>query len=256
MFDASRDRETPRSGTGDCGLVSDAGRVQANPTLATARPATLRGRGRDIASHAAADFAEAFHAAHDIERPELSREAIDKLLPMVSDKILLTLHERGAISPELLAKVRERFAAALRNRARRVAAVNAYIEAVRAGRLPLDEAADRLAEEERLVDFATFVSAIAHLERMHVATQDELLPVLVLLRSLDLAWTTTERFLIARRGKYRAANGPAKDLPADYEAIAGPLAQRITRFLRVHRALAQSWTGEVPQPDQRSSVSS
>lgn len=176
-----------------------------------------------------------------VARPELSQEAIDKLLPMVSEKMLLKLHERGrdvggAISPELLAKVRERFADALRNRARRVATVNDYIESVRSGRLPLDEAADRLVEAERLLDFAALVSAFAHMERTDafaLVTQDELLPVLVLLRSLDLAWTTVERFLIARRGKFREATDPPEDVRADYEAIAVPLARRITRFLRL-----------------------
>jgi hypothetical protein len=185
-----------------------------------------------------------------VARPELSPEAIDKLLPMVSEKILLKLHERGrdmggAISPELLATVRERFADALRNRARRVATVNDYIESVRSGRLPLDAAADRLVEAERLLDFAVLVSAFAHMERMDVPTlakQDELLPVLALLRSLDLAWTTVERFLIARRRKFRAATDPPADVRADYEANAVPLARRITRFLRVGSALPPSRT--------------
>jgi uncharacterized protein (DUF2336 family) len=144
-----------------------------------------------------------------VERPDLSPQAVEKLLPLVSESLMMKLAERGyevkgAIPGDMIASLRARFAAALRTRKEDIRQVSAVIEAVRRGHATLDESVRQIAESGRLLDVSTILAAFVRLEQDHV-------------------------FNLIYRGR------------SDYEAIDLSIAQRAIRFLRVRQvATAQA----------------
>jgi hypothetical protein len=67
--------------------------------------------------------------------------------------------------------------------------------------------------------------------------------ILLLLRSLDLAWPTVEAFFKLKATKVTGKRNHELPLRADYESIDLATAQRVARFLKVRLAVT-SQTGE------------
>lgn len=179
-----------------------------------------------------------------VDRPDLSEKAITKLLPLISQKLAEKLAERGydvgdAVAPEFIENVRAQFKDALRERRDDIDELSRMIESVRAGKLTLTAAIETLAFKDRLVDIAAVVSAMADLERNQtfaILAHSQMQSVLVLLRSLDLPWTTVHKVLALRSRKLKQPYA-ADELQRDYAAIELALAQRVIRFLKVRQSL-------------------
>jgi uncharacterized protein (DUF2336 family) len=189
-----------------------------------------------------------------VERPDLSPRAVDKLLPLVSESLLMKLAERGyevkgAIPPEMIQTLRQRFTAALRVRKEDIRQVSAVIETIRKGHATLDEATRKIAESGRLLDVATILSTFARLEQDHVFNliyRGQLQTILILSRALELSWPTVDVILAVRADKQRTPYFSDAAVRRDYEAIDLTVAQRAIRFLRVRQVA----TAQAGQPAQ------
>jgi uncharacterized protein (DUF2336 family) len=186
-----------------------------------------------------------------VERPDLSPRAVDKLLPLVSESLMMKLAERGydlngAVPPDMIASLRQRFTAQLRTRKDDIQHVSAVIDAIRNGRAPLDDQARLIAESGRLLDVSTLLSTFARLEQDHVFSliyRGQLQTVLILCRSLELSWPTVDAMLAVRAAKQRMHYFSDPAVRRDYEAVDLAVAQRTIRFLRV-RQVATAQAGQ------------
>jgi uncharacterized protein (DUF2336 family) len=184
-----------------------------------------------------------------VERPDLSPRAVDKLLPLVSESLMMKLAERGydlngAVPPDMIASLRQRFTAQLRTRKDDIQHVSAVIDAVRNGRATLDDQVRLIAENGRLIDVSTLLAAFARLDQDHVFSliyRGQLQTVLILSRSLELSWPTVDAMLAVRAAKQRMHYFSDPAVQRDYEAVDLAVAQRTIRFLRVRQvATAQA----------------
>jgi len=190
-----------------------------------------------------------------VERPDLSQQTVDKLLPLVSESLAMKLVERGfdvgeTLSPELTRIARERLAEALRDRKADIRGVAALTELVSRGELSLDQAAVELAAEGRLLDIATLLTRTAGLELNDVFgifTRGQLQMLMLLFRALDLRWSTLETVLTLRANKLHMPNLASPEVARDYAALDKSLAKRALRFLQARYRLAGT-ASEAPEP--------
>jgi uncharacterized protein (DUF2336 family) len=186
-----------------------------------------------------------------VERPDLSPRAVDKLLPLVSESLLMKLAERGydlkgAVPPDMIQALRQRFTAALKTRKEDIRQVSAIIESIRKGTATLDESTRLIAESGRLLDVATILASFTRLEPDHVFNliyRGQLQTVLILSRSLELSWATVDAMLAVRAAKQRVHYFTDPAVKRDYEAVDLAIAQRAIRFLRV-RQVASAQAGQ------------
>ena len=186
-----------------------------------------------------------------VERPDLSPQSVDKLLPLVSESLLMKLAERGyevkgRIPPDMIQALRQRFTAALRVRKEDIRQVSAVIEAIRAGHATLDESTRKMAESGRLLDVATILASFTRLEQDHVFNliyRGQLQTILILSRALELSWPTVDAILAVRAAKQRTPYTSDAAVRRDYEAVDLAIAQRAIRFLRV-RQVATAQAGQ------------
>lgn len=175
-----------------------------------------------------------------VERPDLSADALARLLPMISRELAAKLAERGyemaeGLPPELVAEAQKRFADALRNRQKNIEQVAESTKSIKSGALTLDDMVRRLAAEERLVDMAAVIAGSAELDRsviFKILAQGNPQPVLALLRSVDLAWATVDLVLRARGKKFGWPYRPTPAMRTGYEGTSIDLARKVIGFLK------------------------
>ena len=178
-----------------------------------------------------------------VERPDLSPPVVEKLLPMVSDSLIEKLAERGyevngRLTAEMIAALRQRFTAALKQRKDNILQISVLIEQIRQGKMKLDDAVRQVAEAGRLIDVAALLATFVRLDREQVfqhVYRGQLQTVLILCRSLDLTWATLDAILAVRATKHQARYFSDPAVRRDYEAVDPAIAQRAIRFLRVRQ---------------------
>jgi uncharacterized protein (DUF2336 family) len=191
-----------------------------------------------------------------VERPDLSPQSVDKLLPLASESLLMKLAERGyevkgAIPPDMIHSLRQRFTAALRVRKEDIRQVSAVIDAIRQGHSTLDDATRQIAESGRLLDVSTILATFARLEQDHVFNliyRGQMQTLLILCRALELSWPTLDAMLALRAAKQRTPYSSDSSVRRDYESVDLAVAQRAIRFLRV-RQVASAQAGQPLQVD-------
>ena len=191
-----------------------------------------------------------------VERPDLSPQIVEQLLPMVSESLAMKLAERGydvhgAIPPDMVASLRQRFTSALRTRKENIFQISVVIDEIRKGNARLDDSARQIAGSGRLLDVATLLSTFARLEKDHVFRllyKGQTQTILILCRSLELSWPTLDAILAVRSVKNGESYFSDPKVRAEYEATDMATAQRAIRFLRV-RQVAQAQAGQ-GQPGQ------
>jgi hypothetical protein len=137
--------------------------------------------------------------------------------------------------------VRRQFTAALRERRADIRKVVFYIEEVRAGSLTLDTAIQLLVSSERLVDVSTILGEFVQLDRAYLFAligRGEVETIMILFRSLGLAWPTLAGVLELRAAKLGTSGTATADLERDYNATDPAIAQRLIRFLKLRKATA------------------
>src|SRR5690349_7525975 len=138
----------------------------------------------------------------------------------------------------MVGALRQRFAAALRQRKDNILQVSLVIDQIRQGKMKLDDAARQIAESGRLLDVAALLAAFVRLERDQVfqhVYRGQLQTVLILCRALDLTWPTLDAILAVRAAKNHMRYVSDPTVRRDYEAVDPLIAQRAIRFLRVRQ---------------------
>src|SRR5437879_1491567 len=189
-----------------------------------------------------------------VERPALSPQIVERLLPMVSESLAMKLAERGydvqgAIPPDMVASLRQRFTMALRVRKENIFQIGVVIDEIRKGNARLDDSVRQIAESGRLLDVATLLSAFARLEKDHVFRllyKGQKQTILVLCRSLELTWPTLDAILAVRAVKNGESYFSDPKTRDEYQATDVATAQPAIRLLRVRPvAQAQAAPGEL-----------
>jgi Uncharacterised protein conserved in bacteria (DUF2336) len=178
-----------------------------------------------------------------VERPDLSPHVVEKLVPLLSESLVMKLAERGyevhgALPPDMIAQLRQRFTAALKQRKENILRVSLVIDQIRQGKMQLDDAVRHVAESGRLLDAAALLAAFVRLERDQVFQQiyrGQLQTVLIICRALDLTWPTLDAILAVRAAKQQVRYFSDPTVRRDYEAVDPLIAQRAIRFLRVRQ---------------------
>jgi uncharacterized protein (DUF2336 family) len=189
-----------------------------------------------------------------VERPDLSPRVVERLLPLVSESLAMKLAERGydvqgALPPDMVASLRQRFTMALRIRKENILQVSVVIEEIRKGHARLDESVRQIAETGRLLDVSALMSTFTRLDRDHVFKllyKGQMQTILVLCRSLELSWATLDAILAIRAVKNGETYFSDPTVRAEYEATDMVTSQRAIRFLRV-RQVAQAQAGQSEQ---------
>jgi hypothetical protein len=171
-----------------------------------------------------------------VERPDLSLEAIGKLLPLISRELATRLHGQSIEIDD--AAIGAQLAVWLEDRKKNIAKTEAYIAGIRAGHLGLDDVITETTAAHHLFDATTVLAGIIDLEPDHafrLLAGGKTESVFVLLRSVKLSWRAAERFLVLRSEKMATDEGTEALCHADYESITLAAAQRVVRFMKVRR---------------------
>jgi uncharacterized protein (DUF2336 family) len=176
-----------------------------------------------------------------VERSDLTQSAIDQLSSIVSEALAIKLAERGyhvagKIPEQLAMDASAAFARAVHERDRNAIAAERIITEFGAGRMTLEDALTGVIKCEQMLAVAALLSHCTGLERnklMSMLNGGTQQTVLVLLRALDLKWTTVAALMTLRARKQRARETPGSGAQRDYEAIDATAAKRTLRFLQV-----------------------
>jgi uncharacterized protein (DUF2336 family) len=186
-----------------------------------------------------------------VERPDLSQRAIDQLSAIVSEALAIRLAERGyqlagKIPDHIAREASAAFALAVHERDRNTIAAERIITEFGAGRMTIEEALLGVIKCEQMLAVAALLSHRTGLDRtklMGMLNGGTRQTVLVLLRALDLKWTTVSALMAFRAKKQRTRETPGSGAQRDYEAIDATAAKRTLRFLQV-RARVESDTND------------
>jgi uncharacterized protein (DUF2336 family) len=181
-----------------------------------------------------------------VERSDLSQKAVDRLSQIVSKALAIKLAERGyqvtgKIPAPLVKTAREAFMRAVQDRDRNVLAAERIIAQFGAGRITLENALLEIVGCQQMLAVAALLSHHTGLDRnvlMKILSGGTTQTVMVLLRALDLQWTTVVAFMALRAMKQRTRQTPGVNAQRDYEAIDATAAKRTLRFLQVRARAA------------------
>jgi len=190
-----------------------------------------------------------------VERPDLTQTAVDKLSSIVSEALAIKLAERGyqvtgQIPEHVVKTARDAFARAVQDRDHNALAAERIIVQFGAGRITLENAVVEIVKCQQMLAVAALLSHHTGLDRnvlMKMLSGGTPQTVLVLLRALDLQWTTVAAFMAFRATKQRTRASLGIKAQRDYEAIDATAAKRTLRFLQI-RARAGADTGGEDDP--------
>jgi uncharacterized protein (DUF2336 family) len=188
-----------------------------------------------------------------VERPDLTQTAVDKLSLIVSEALAIKLAERGyqlsgAIPEKIVKTARDAFARAVQDRDRDALVAERVIAQFGAGRITFETALFEIIKSHQMLAVAALLSHQTGLDRnvlMKILSGGAPQTVLVLLRALDLQWTTVEAFMSFRATKQRIRPSSGVNARRNYEAIDVTAAKRTLRFLQIR---AKAGTGGEGDP--------
>jgi len=176
-----------------------------------------------------------------VERSDLTQATVDKLSSIVSEALAVKLAERGyqvsgKIPERLVNAARDAFARAVRDSDRNALAAERIVAQFGAGRITLENALLELVECQQMLAVADLLSHRTGLDRnvlMKMLGGGTPQTVLVLMRALDLPWTTVAALMALRAARQRTRHTSGVNAQRDYEAIDATAARRTLRFLQV-----------------------
>ena len=187
----------------------------------------------------------------DIGRRASDQTAVDKLSLIVSEALAIKLAERGyqvsgEIPERIVKAARDAFARAVQDRDRDALVAERVIAQFGAGRITLEDALMEVIKSQQMLAVAALLSHHTKLDRnvlMKILSGGAPQTVLVLLRALDLRWTTVAAFMAFRAAKQRTRPSPDVNT-RDYEAIDATAAKRTLRFLQIRAKAGAEASGE------------
>lgn len=171
-----------------------------------------------------------------VDRCDLTFEAVGQLLPLISQELAGRLH--GTDMTFDITVLQDQVVSWMSYRKRSIDKVNQVIEDVRRGSLKVENAMMEFVVSRQLLNVATLIAAVCDLERdyaFNLLTQGRTENVLLLLKSLNLPWPTTEAFLKLRLEKLGEGVCGKMVEEGAYSSIDLQAAQRVIRFLKVRR---------------------
>lgn len=187
-----------------------------------------------------------------VERSDLTQTAVDKLSLIVSEALAIKLAERGyqvsgEIPERIVKAARDAFARAVQDRDRDALVAERVIAQFGAGRITLEDALMEIIKSQQMLAVAALLSHHTKLDRnvlMKILSGGTPQTVLVLLRALDLRWTTVVAFMAFRAAKQRTRPSSDVNIRRDYEAIDATAAKRTLRFLQIRARAGAEASGE------------
>lgn len=173
-----------------------------------------------------------------VERPDLSLEAVGILLPVVSQELARRLHVRVSELDPIT--VGSHIAKWMQKRRGAMSRAAACIRAIRDGHLRIDDVVMEMIRSKQLLSAATVLAASIEIDPDYafgLLTDAKTQTILLLLRSVNLAWPTVEAFFQLRAAKLAGKRNHEPPSRADYESIDLATAQRVARFLKVRLAV-------------------
>jgi uncharacterized protein (DUF2336 family) len=186
-----------------------------------------------------------------IDRPDLSKEAVDRLLPAISDALAARLKARGLDIADgsvdaVLTSARNQFVEALGQRKKNARSVQVMVSMIESGDMTLEQAVASVVHSERLLDAATILSHFVKLDRNTVFKMLANGPqpaIAILCRSLEFEWTTVESILALRAKKQRMLPGAERTSKREYGEMEAAAAQRIVRFWQLRANVGPAQAG-------------
>jgi len=231
-------------------VLIDRGSPQVMHTVSANHGARFSNRAMDVLVSRAGDDGRLQNAL--VERPDLTRKAVDALAAIVSEALAIKLIERGYqvdanIPQDLVMQASRRFALAVRERDKNMLAAELIISEFGSGRLRFEDAMLQIVECEQMLAVAAMLSYRSGLDRnvlMSILNGSVPQIVMVLLRGLGLKWNTASAILALRAKKLHQ---PCDAQEAEFDAIDIAAAKRTLRFLVVRaKTSAESSATESP----------
>jgi hypothetical protein len=176
-------------------------------------------------------------------RPDLPREVVEELAPILSEKLrnmlsAMGVPTRGPLPPAMSETVQARLAAVFKDRERETLDINEISRDLKSGATTLARELPLLARADRAYDIATLLSQLAevdHATAMKALTGPNEEPLVVLFRSLDTPWDVFETVLQLRAKRQRQNYSRSLALQRTYLDMDQSMARRVLRFLQVKR---------------------
>jgi uncharacterized protein (DUF2336 family) len=210
--------------------------------------------GNKGASFSSSGFGELARKAQDdkelqvrlVTRADLPPEAVEELLPHLSQTLMLKLADTGYVQdgklPARLAQMlRDKLAEAVAQKDADAVALDEQIAAAKAGTLRLADFVQELALEDRMHALGVALASFAGLDAALVHTalanpSDE--PIVLVARALDLPWVCFAAIVAARKRALKGAYVDDASLKAHYTQLSPRAAQRSLRFIKVSATVA------------------
>lgn len=181
-----------------------------------------------------------------VTRQDLPPETVEKMLPHLSETLVMKLAEAGydtdgRLPVQILQKVRDKLGAALEQRDREGRQLAALIASVKAGQLVMSDVVKDLADEDRLHDLVSLLGDFSTLDAGLIGPimckqPDE--PLALIARALEITWPAFEAVLKMRAKRFRTSYSPNPHLKREYEQLTPATAQRSLRFIKVSTHLS------------------
>lgn len=171
-----------------------------------------------------------------VERPDLSPGALANLLPLISQE--LTTRLRGTAVELNEAAIQGHLNEWAKDRQNNISRTESYIERVRKGDLRLNDVVIEFVRAKRLLDAATIIAAVVDMDRRYtfnILSSGKMDAVILLMKSVDLAWPAVDGFLKLRIAKTGIGEFDAYPRRRDYDAMDPFAAQRVIRFMKVRK---------------------
>jgi hypothetical protein len=165
---------------------------------------------------------------------------------MITDALALKLAERGhdvsnKLPAHLVEHARLQFELAMANRNQQSIAAYRVFGDFLNGRLTLEKALRKIVECEQMLEVAALLAYPTRLDRhllMAILSGGAVQNAMVVLRAIELPWSTTSKVLALRAKKQRVRHFVSPIEEQNYLAIDVATAKRILRFLQVRHCMA------------------
>ena len=180
-----------------------------------------------------------------VVRQDLPAETVERLLPQLSEQLMVKLAEAGYDSDgrrpaHILKKVREKLGEAVRQKDRQNRELDMMIAAMQNGSAQLPDVVRKLSEGDRLHDMAYVLAKVASLDSSLVGSalfNPAHEPIVLIARSLFLNWQTFQHIAAARRRRLSDELKDESGLDRAYNELSPAAAQRSLRFLKLSKTL-------------------
>lgn len=180
-----------------------------------------------------------------VNRRDLPAQALEELVPMLSQELTVRLMETGynleqQLPDQLVKQLRARLKGMVSQKDRELRDVKLMVADIMEARQKLSPILIMLANQDRAYDLAEVLASLAEIDvksAIGAILGDKIDPLVVLLRSLDLGVESFEALLALRSKRQRRVTRLTLKLKSSYLGMSQEYAQRALRFHKVRSAV-------------------